>query len=196
MLKNKKIKEAEIKKRQHQKDREHQSMGSNSDIRILQHTINVDQMPDQLSGARAAGGMHGSFMQQGGSSTHYNFQKTGSFQHNMPASILAAGSMAQAQQRRQRQQPTHHDLSASSQSSSNILHQTSARGRISGDDTAQGTRGSNLLVSGVPIQTPNGGGTVEGARSHQRRGHQKPHRPGKPIVILLYLWPQILWKLI
>ena len=179
MLKNKKI-QAEIKKRQHQKDREHPTMASNSDIRILQHTINIDQMPDHLPGTRA-GGTHGSFMPQAGAPTIYNIQKTGTYQQNMPASVLAAGAMAQAQQKHQRQHPRPHDLAASSsQSSNNMLPQTSAHGRIPGDNTAQGTRGSNLSVSGAQIQTPNGGGGPEATRySQQRRGHQKPHRPGK-----------------
>ena len=181
MLKNKRNRE-KIQQRQHLKDRDHHTgtVPPNSDIHVLQHTVNIDAMPDQLPWIAAARGMHGNLGQQGAPhGSHYNQQKESPYQQNVTASVQATGSGDQQRHQRHLQQRPHEVVASTGTSQpSNILQQPSIHGRISSGSNAPG-RGSNLSVSGV-LQTPNGGGSQEGSRSsHERRGHQKPHRPGK-----------------
>ena len=167
-----------MQQRQHLKDRNHHSgtMPQNPDIHVLQHTINVDTMPDNQSGVAGARRIQGYYGQPGAlHSSHYDQQKTSSYQPNLTSSIQGSD---QLKHQRPHQRPYDFGVSTSAGQPSNDLHQVSLHGRDLSDNKIP-RRISNMSGSGV-LQTSNGGGTQDIPSSlHDRRMHQKPHRPGK-----------------
>ena len=165
MLKNKRNRE-KIQQRQHLRDRDPHT--TNSDVHVLQHTVNIETVQDQLPGTR---GVHGSVLPHG---VQYNHQKTSPYQQNPTASVHSSGSGEPSRHQRYLPQRTHeHVVGAGSYAPNTAQQQPPIQGRIS--NSAQ-NRGSNS--TGSAALAPNGGDQEATRSSSEKRGLQKPHRPG------------------
>ena len=171
MLKNKRNRE-KVQQRQHQKDRDHPS--TNPDVHILQHTVNIDTIPEQIPGAR---GTHSSQGSQGGSySSLYSPQKTSPYQQNSSVSVHVAGSGEQLRHQGFSQLKPHELVAGSINYQSTNTHQmpTHGRGSLSSAHNKEAQ-----MQGGSTLQASNGGTHEFSRSSYERKGHQKPHRPGK-----------------
>ena len=166
-----------MQQRQHLKHSDYPtgSTFTNTDVHVLQHTVNIDALPEQLTGTR---GTHSSLGNHGASqASDYNQQKSGSYEQNSTASASMVRPGEQHKHQRYSQQRSHElATGATVYQSSNMTHQSSTQGRVPTNSNAL-KRGSNLSASGVH-QAPNGGGPDVSRSTTDRRGHQKPHRPG------------------
>ena len=118
MLKNKKNRER-IQQRQHLKDRDPHP--TSSDVHVLQHTINIDTVPDPSSGAR---GLHGPAIPHGlPHGLQYHQQKTSPYQQSQTGSVHSAVSGEQSRHQRYMQQRTQEQAGANSYPPTNILQQ-------------------------------------------------------------------------
>ena len=168
MLKNKRNRE-KVQQRQHQKDRDHPS--TNQDIHILQHTVNIDTIPEQIPGAR---GTHSSQGSQGGSySSYYSPQKTSPYQQNSSVSVHVAGSGEQLRHQRFSQQKPHELVAGSTNYQSTNTPIMPNQGRGSLISVHKEAQDSSMA------QASNGCTQDFIRSSYDRKGHQKPHRPGK-----------------
>ena len=167
MLKNKRNRE-KVQQRQHQKDRDHTP--SNTDVHILQHTVNIDTIPDQIPGAR---GIHSSQGSQGGTYTsYYSPDKTNSFQPNSSISSHVTGSGEQLSYHKLQQPPNElvagHITYQSSNAQQHLTHGRSLFNNMEGKE----------VQGGSAFQTSNGGSQEYSRSLYDRKSHQKPHRPG------------------
>jgi hypothetical protein len=160
MLKNKRNRE-KIQQRQHLKDRDPHS--TNPDVHVLQHTVNIETIQDQLPGTR---GVHG---------LQYNNQKTSPYQQNPTTSVHLAGSDEPSRHQRHLPQiPHEHAVGSGSYAPNTVQQQPPIQGRIS---NSAPNRGTNSMV--LAAIAPNGGDQEATRSSSEKRGLQKPHRPGR-----------------
>lgn len=181
MLKNKRNRE-KVQQRQHQKDRDH--LPPNPDVHILQHTVNIDTIPEQIPGAR---GTHISQGPQGGShNSYYSPDETSSFQQNSSISIHVTGSNEHLRNQRFPQQKSNDLVKGSTSYHSSDLQQQPAHGRYQGKE----------IQGGSASQISNGGSLEHSRSLYDRKGQQKPHRPGKNSFYINHLHCHLIQTLI
>ena len=171
MLKNKRNRE-KVQMRQHQKDRDY--LPPNPDVHVLQHTVNIDTIPDQIPGAQGSHTAQGS---QGGSySSYYSPDKTSPYNQNSSISVNVAGSSEQPRHQRFPQQKPHDLASGSANYQSSNIQQPSHPGRASHSNVH-----TKEIQGSSTYQTSNGGSQEHSRSYYDRKGHQKPHRPGNTL---------------
>ena len=181
MLKNKRNRE-KVQQRQHLKDRDPHS--TNSDVHVLQHTINIEAIQDQLPGSR---GVHGSVLPHG---LQYNHQKASPYHQNPTSSVHSAGSGESSRHPSHLPQRTHdRALGSGSYVPNTVQQQPPTHGRITNSGL---NRGSN--PTGLAALAPNGGDQETTRSSSEKRGLQKPHRPGRLIIKVFRMVKIILRK--